>query len=133
MPRRKVAESLTARIFLITALILLLAGAITFGFIAWATPSTYTAVVNDDLTAQVDALAERLADTAPEDCGALLDEFVLASGASAMLVGPDGALVDTGSKLTVQTVYEDDTVVVHHLGGGDRSSAMRQRRTSGSP
>ena len=67
MPRKRIAESLTARIFLITAGILLFAGAITFGFIAWATPSTYTAVVNDDLTAQVDDLVERLADTAPED------------------------------------------------------------------
>ena len=112
MPRKKIAESLTASIFLITAGILLFAGAITFGFIAWATPSTYTAVVNDDLTAQVDDLVERLADTAPEDCGELLDEFVRASGANAMLVGPDGALVDTGAKLTVYTVYEDEGVAV---------------------
>ena len=112
MPRKRIAESLTARIFLITAGILLFAGAITFGFIAWATPSTYTAVVNDDLTAQVDALVERMADAGPEGCGALLDEFVLSSGANAMLVGPDGALVDTGARLTVYAVYEDDTVLV---------------------
>ena len=112
MPRKRIAESLTARIFLITAGILLFAGAVTFGFIAWATPSTYTAVVNDDLTAQVDDLVERLADTAPEDCGELLDEFVLASGANAMLVGPDGELVDTGARLTVYTVYEDERVAV---------------------
>ena len=112
MPGKRIAESLTARIFLITAGILLFAGAITFGFIAWATPSTYTAVVNDDLTAQVDTLVERLADSTPEDCGELLDEFVLASGANAMLVGPDGELVDTGARLTVYTVYEDERVAV---------------------
>ena len=112
MPRKKLSESLTARIFLITASILLFAGTVTFGLIAWATPSTYTAVVNNDLAAQVDALAERLADTTPEDCGALLDEFTLSSGASAMLVGPDGELVDTGASLTVQAVYEDERVAV---------------------
>ena len=111
MLRRKVAESLTARIFLITALILLGAGAITFGLIAWATPSTYTAVVNRDLTEQVGLLAERLAETSPDSCGALLDEFILSSGASAILVGPDGSPVETGSSLMVQTVYGDDTVV----------------------
>ena len=61
MLRRKLHESLTVRIFLITLLILLGAGAITFALIAWATPSTYTAVVNSDLAAQVDALAGRLA------------------------------------------------------------------------
>ena len=110
MLRKRIAESLTARIFLITAGILLSAGVITFSFIAWASPSTYTAVVNDDLTAQVDALAGKLADTSPEDCGALLDEFVLASGANAMLMGPDGQLVDTGARLTVQAVYEATVV-----------------------
>ena len=109
---KRIAESLTARIFLITAGILLFAGAVTFGCIAWATPSTYTAVANDDLTAQVDALAERLAGTTPQTCGALLDEFVLSSGASAILVGPDGRAVDTGAKLTVQAVYEGDSVLV---------------------
>ena len=107
-----VDESLTARIFLITAGILLFAGAVTFGFIAWATPSTYTAVVNDDLTAQVDVLMEKLADSTPTDCGELLDDFVLSSGANAMLVGPDGRLVDTGAKLTVQAVYGEQNIVV---------------------
>ena len=63
MLRRKLAESLTARIFLITALILLGAGAITFGLIAWATPSTYTAVVNDDLPGRWTPLRSRLAET----------------------------------------------------------------------
>ena len=112
MLRERIAESLTARIFLITAGVLLAAGAITFSFIAWASPSTYTAVVNDDLTAQVDALVGKLAETTPADCGELLDEFVLDSGANAMLVGPDGRPVDTGAKLTVQAVYEDDTMIV---------------------
>ena len=112
MLRKRITESLTARIFVITAGILLAAGAITFSFIAWASPSTYTAVVNDDLTVQVDALMEKLADSTPTDCGELLDEFVLSSGANAMLVGPDGRLVDTGAKLTVQAVYQDDTMIV---------------------
>ena len=57
MLRKKVAERLTVRIFLITLLLLLCAGTITFALIAWATPSTYTTVVNNDLTRQVDALA----------------------------------------------------------------------------
>ena len=112
MLRKRIRESLTARIFVITAGILLFAGAITFSFIAWATPSTYTAVVNDDLTAQVNALVEKLADTSLADCGNLLDEFVLSSGANAMLVGPDGHLVDTGAKLTIQAVYEDNAMII---------------------
>ena len=59
MPRKKVSERLTVRVFLITASLLLFAGAITFGFIAWAAPSTYTAVMNDALAAQMDGLVEQ--------------------------------------------------------------------------
>ena len=95
MRRRKLSESLTARIFLITLLILLGAGSVTFGLIAWATPSTYTAVVTDDLAEQVDVLVKELAGKEPSGCGPALDEFILASGANAMLVDPDGRLVET--------------------------------------
>ena len=112
MPRKRIAERLTVRVFLITALLLLFAGAITFGFIAWAAPSTYTAVMNDDLAAQVDTLVEHLADTAPENCGKLLDEFTLSSGATATLMGPDGQWVDTGARIEVQAVYEGGDMVV---------------------
>lgn len=112
MLRRKLAESLTTRIFLITALILLGAGAITFSLVAWATPSTYTAVINEDLTKQMDALVERLAGTNLADSGPLLDEFIRSSGATALLVGPDGQVADTGSLLAVQSLYEDDTTAV---------------------
>ena len=66
------------------------------------------------------------------DCGELLDEFVLASGANAMLVGPDGELVDTGARLTVYTVYEDERVPSPRR-RGRRWSAMGQTRTPGRP
>lgn len=112
MLRKKIRESLTVRIFLITALVLLGAGTITFGLIAWATPSTYTAVLNDDLTGQVNALVEELTDTALEDCGPVLDAFLRSSGADIMLVGPDKQIINTGSQFAIQSVYEDtDTAV----------------------
>ena len=57
---RKLAENLTARVFFITLLILLGAVAVTFGLVSWATPVTYTAVVNDDLARQVEELVEKL-------------------------------------------------------------------------
>lgn len=112
MRQKKISESLTVRIFLMTVFILLCAGGITFGLIAWATPSTYTSVVNDELARQVSSLTDRLFGTSPEDCGALLDEFIRTSGASVMLLDPDGQPVDTGSRLAIQPAYEDDSVVV---------------------
>ena len=117
MRRKKLSESLTARVFLITLLILLSAGAVTFGLIAWATPSTYTAVVTDDLTVQVDQLVDQLAGTEEQSCGPLLDQFIRTSGAEAMLVGPDGRIADTGSQLAVQSVYEDSSLVITSVQG----------------
>ena len=117
MWRKKLSESLTARVFLITLLILLSAGAVTFGLIAWATPSTYTAVVTDDLTAQVDQLVDQLDGTEEQSCGPLLDQFIRTSGAEAMLVGPDGRIADTGSQLAVQSVYEDSSLVITSVQG----------------
>ena len=114
---RKLSESLTARVFLITLLILLSAGAVTFGLIAWATPSTYTAVVTGDLTAQVDQLVDQLAGTEEQSCGPLLDQFIRTSGAEAMLVGPDGRIANTGSQLAVQPVYEDSSLVITSVQG----------------
>lgn len=102
MLRKRIRESLTARIFFITALILLGAGAVTFGLIAWAAPSTYTAVINEDLTVRTEALVEKLERTPLEDCGPVLDAFLRDSGADAMLLGPDGRIVKTGSQFEIQ-------------------------------
>ena len=102
MLRKRIRESLTARIFFITALILLGAGAVTFGLIAWAAPSTYTAVLNEDLTVRTEALVEKLERTPLEDCGPVLDAFLRDSGADAMLLGPDGRIVKTGSQFEIQ-------------------------------
>lgn len=113
MLRRKLHESLTVRIFLITLLILLGAGSITFALIAWATPITYTAAASNDLRAQTDLLVERLSVTALEDCGPILDEFIRASKSSVMLVDANGHIVqDTNSQLSIQSVYEDESTIV---------------------
>ena len=82
MLRRKLHESLTVRIFLITLLILLGAGAITFALIAWATPITYTAAASDDLRAQTDLLVERLSVTALEAVPQEYEDASLALGAT---------------------------------------------------
>lgn len=111
MLQKKIRESMTARIFLITALILLGAGTITFGLIAWATPSTYTTVVNDDLTEQVEILVKELADTTLEDCGPVMDAFFRSSGAYAMLLESNGQLVDTGSQFAIQPVYDNNNKI----------------------
>lgn len=116
MLRKKLSESLTGRIFIITLLILLLAGLVTFALIACATPSTYTAVLNDDLARKAGNFAVSLAVTPFADCGEALDDFIRSSGADAMLMDPEGRTVDTGSTLALHALYEDDSTIVTESG-----------------
>lgn len=132
MLRKKLGESLTARIFLITVLILLCAGAVTFGLIALATPMTYTSVINDDLTRQVDVLLERLSGTTLDDSGEIFDEFIRTSGADVMLVGPDGQTVDTGSQLAMQPAPGSGDQAISWSaedGGGNVTVTMSEQST----
>ena len=118
MFRRKIREHLAARIFLLTFLLLLGAGGLTFALIAWATPITYTAVISDRLQAQVDDLTQRLAQTDLADAGPLLDAFVRESGAEAALAAPGGAEADTGSLLVLPA---EDWQVSVTVSGADNS------------
>ena len=120
---RKLAENLTARVFFITLLILLGAVAVTFGLVSWATPVTYTAVVNDDLAHQVDELVEKLSETALDESGALLDEFIRTTGSDAVLMDSAGNVVDTGSKLAISPLYENESTSVTVSDGNDGTSA----------
>lgn len=107
MLRKKIRKSLTARIFLITVLVLLGAGTITFGLIAWATPSSYRAVIDADLTRQVQALTETLQDVLLADCGPALEDFVREAGADVTLAAPDGGIVFSNVQLAGEALAED--------------------------
>lgn len=109
MLRKKIRKSLTARIFLITVLVLLGAGTITFGLIAWATPSSYRAVIDADLTRQVQALTETLQDVPLADCGPALEDFVREAGADVTLAAPDGGIVFSNVQLAGEALAEDAT------------------------
>lgn len=125
MCRRNIRESLTARIFLLTLLLLLGAGGLTFGLIAWATPITYVSVVGDRLQVQVSELTDQLALTKLADAGPILDVFVRESGAAVSLASPDGESVDTGSLYVSVTtaVQESDSVSTYtsYGAGGGRA------------
>lgn len=109
MLRKKIRKSLIVRIFLITVLVLLGAGTITFGLIAWATPSSYRAVIDADLTRQVQALTETLQDVPLADCGPALEDFVREAGADVTLAAPDGRIVFSNVQLAGDALTEDAT------------------------
>ena len=109
MLRKKIRESLTVRIFLITAAILFSASAVTFGLIAWVTPVTYTAVMSSDLMRQTENLVKQLKEVTLEESGAVIDSFIRSAGADAAVTDRYGMPVDTGSSLSVVPVYEEES------------------------
>lgn len=103
---------MTVRIFCVTALILLAASAVTFGIVALATPITYMTIAVDQMNEEAVELVTTLEQTDFEDCGPLLDEFVLTTKADVMVRGESGEIVNTPSNLSIRVVYEDDSTVV---------------------
>lgn len=114
-----------------TFLILLGAGIITFGIIAWATPSTYTAVTVKDLQKQVDDLADDLAQMNFEDIGPLLDDFVRSAGAYVTLLDQDGNIAETSSKLAGEsasksTVTMEGDIIAEMDSGTQNSDTVKE-------
>ena len=86
--------SLTTRIFLITALILLIACGATYFFIAWATPLTFQSIETDQLNEQVDTLLDNLQDTTLADSGPIFEFFITKTGASVLVTDETGAIIE---------------------------------------
>lgn len=110
--RKKLRESLTARIFCVTSLILLAASAVTFGIIALATPMTYASIASDRLRSRSVTLAGDLEGVPFDESGPLLDRFILDTQARVAVVNEDGEILDTPSNLTTGADEEMAGVVV---------------------
>lgn len=111
MLRKKLKESLTVRIFCVTSLILLAASAATFGFIAWATPITYTTVQTEELALKSEYLVKTLQETDYTDAAPVITAFAR-DEADVAIVGPDSKLADTLSQAAMQASYADGTLRV---------------------
>lgn len=70
-----IRKSLTARIFLMTVLILLAAVSATYLFIAWATPLSYRSIATDELNQKADELVKELQNIPFELCEPILNRF----------------------------------------------------------
>lgn len=112
MLRNKIKGSLTVRIFLITCLILLAACAVTYGIIALATPITYTSIVTSHFEQQAADLPAQLEQTTLEECGPVIDRFILDTGANVMIVDEDGVILNTPSNLSISVTFADESTAV---------------------
>lgn len=99
---KRVRSSLTLRIFLITALILFAACAITYLFIAWATPITYQSIATDALKEQVNELVDVLQNVTLEESGPLLDSFRMDTGAEVTITDASGSAVEVPTSFVTE-------------------------------
>lgn len=131
----RIRGSLTARIFLITTLILCAACTATYLFIAWATPISYQSIESDMLAEKARELVAELANVSFEDSGPLFDRFKRETRADVVITDGDGdkipvpGLVQTGQdavdtteavRSSVVTVTNsDDAVLANGSEGAD--------------
>ena len=84
-----IRTSLTARIFLMTIVILLISSSVTYLFLAWATPISYRSIIADNLNEKVDRLISDLAETTFEESGPLISRFEKENNAEIRITAGD--------------------------------------------
>ncbi|MFR8531408.1 MAG: ATP-binding protein, partial [Anaeromassilibacillus sp.] len=132
---KRVGGSLTLRIFLITFSILAAACALTYGFVAWATPISYSTIVNSDLAEKATALTQALEKTTLAECGPLVDRFILDTGVSILVSDAEGNPVELPNSIAIATasdcLEEEDNVVVFRTNG--KRACGESKTDAGSP
>lgn len=86
----RLRASLTARVFVITALILATACGLTYAFIVWAAPITFTSITNSELELRSERLLTELKQTSLEDSGPLFNQFIMETGAEVLVLDDKG-------------------------------------------
>ena len=73
---RKVKSSLFAKVFFITAAMLLCVSLLVYGLLAWLMPQTYSNRLNTVLDERAQAFISELGQVALSDSGGLFDQFI---------------------------------------------------------
>lgn len=130
----KVKHSLTVKIFLVTFVLLFSVCALTYGFIAWVMPLTYTADRQQALTVRMEELAQRLEESSLEDCGPLLSSFAAENDAQVSIMDPGGNLVKSSKPTELDqtgdwpgwSIQSEDDVEITLSIAGDGNTSVTQ-------
>lgn len=100
----RLKDSLTVRVFFITASMLVAACGLTYAFIVWAAPISFSSIMFGDLEQRAERLSDELSLTTLEDSGPLIDRFTLETGAEVMLADHQGVgLLQTPAQVLGET------------------------------
>ncbi len=86
----KLKRNLAAKIFLITCLLQMLACVLTYGFIAWVMPMTYTASRTQVLADETERLADQLKQSTLADCDQIISHFAASYDAAVFITDKNG-------------------------------------------
>ena len=108
----------------------------TYGFVAWATPISYSTIVNSNLAEKATALTQALEKTTLAECGPLVDRFILDTGVSILVSDAEGNPVELPNSIAIATasdcLEEEDNVMVFQ--DGSESAPVEESKTdAGSP
>ena len=106
----RLKSSLTLRIFLITSALLMAACVVTYGAIAYLTPISYTALLEEELNRETDALLIQLCETNADESTGILEQFARKTGANIRLMDEYGRILyDTVSDaIETPLVYDEN-------------------------
>ncbi|CAK7034573.1 HAMP domain-containing sensor histidine kinase [Tissierella sp.] len=79
---KKIRSSLTIKIFLMTSLLLALACVLTYSFIAWFMPLTYTSDLSIQLDRKLQKLVNELKNTDLQNCEDIFERFIMEVGSN---------------------------------------------------
>lgn len=102
---RKISSSLTAKIFLVTGLLLALACLLTYSFIAWFMPVSYTTELNRNLDIRAKGVVRELSRTDLQGSTNILNDFIVKTGVEVRIFDPNGKPVDLALVTPTRTVY----------------------------
>jgi two-component system sensor histidine kinase VanS len=104
--RKKISDSLTTRIFVITLSLLILISGITYALVWFTMPVSYRTELDNDLETQVSQLISQLQTTTFEKSSSLFDRFLMDNNATLLLRMPDDTLIFPPSNII--TEYSSD-------------------------
>lgn len=124
----RLKSSLTLRIFLLTFGFIMLACAITYGAIAYLTPISYTALLEEELDGQAAALVADLEKTTAAECREILERFAREKNAGLRLTDSAGLVWFDNIPQAVgeETVASEDATAEYAAEEGVASEAVAE-------
>lgn len=118
--RKKIKNSITTRIFVMTLFLLMLMSGITYLMIGLTMPVSYRVETDNHLEREVLQLIDRLQETTFENSSILFDRFLMENKATLFIRLPDNTLIeppsnvvaDNGTDSNIATARENEKIII---------------------